>query len=186
MARAWKRLGFEQRVAGVGAALLIVSTFGPFSLVEAAVVLIGVAVLWLLKQRSEGRDFHLPFGDGTVILAAGLWAGVLIAVRLLDRSLGQSVLALGCAAILAGAGARERAKRPPDDVPGPRPRDDLPRVELAGRQPRSGPAEAPTAWLEEDDVRTARLDEESPSPEPAVTRPSVERPAPDEERPRTD
>ena len=41
----WRRLNFEQRVAAVGAALLIVSTFGPFSFVELAIVLTGAAVL---------------------------------------------------------------------------------------------------------------------------------------------
>lgn len=115
----WRRLGPEQRVAGVGAALLVVSTFGPFSLVEAAVALTGVAVLALLKQRAEGKRFHLPFGDGTVVLAAGLWAALLIAVRIFDRPLGQSALALGCAALVAAAGLRERVRRPADDVPGP-------------------------------------------------------------------
>ena len=71
----WRRLNFEQRTAAVGALLLIVSTFGPFSFVEAAEALIGLAVLYLLRQRAEGKRFHLPFGDGTVILAAGAWAG---------------------------------------------------------------------------------------------------------------
>ena len=113
----WRRLNLEQRVAGVGALLLIVSTFGPFSFVEAAIVLTAGAVLALLKKRADGRRFHLPFGDGTVIFAAGLWSALLILVRVFDRPLGQSVLALACAAILAGAGARERAKRPADDVP---------------------------------------------------------------------
>ena len=37
----WRQLNFEQRTAGIGALLLIVSTFGPFSFVEAAIVLIG-------------------------------------------------------------------------------------------------------------------------------------------------
>ena len=114
----WRRLGPEQRVAGVGAALLVVSTFGPFSLVEAAVALVGLAVLALLKQRADHRRFHLPFGDGTVILVAGLWAALLIAVRIFDRPLGQSALALGCAGLIAAAGLRERVKRPADDVPG--------------------------------------------------------------------
>jgi hypothetical protein len=172
MTRAWRRLGFEQRVAGVGAVLLIVSAIGPFSPVELAVILIGAAVLWLLKKRSEGRDFHLPFGDGTVIMAAGLWAGVLIVVRLFDRPLGQSALALGCAAILAGAGARERAKRPADDVPEPRPaRRGAPAVEVAGpREP--APEEAPTARLDEHEAPTSWLDEERASPEPPEERDS--------------
>jgi hypothetical protein len=38
-------------------------------------------------------------------------------VRLFDRSLGQNLLALACAALIAGAGIRERAKRPVDDTP---------------------------------------------------------------------
>ena len=113
----WRRVSFEQKVASVGALLLIVSTFGPFSFVEAALVLIGLSVLALVGARGEGRRFHLPFGDGTVILVAGVWAGLLIVVRLFDRPLGQNLLALACAAILAVAGAAERAKHPPEDLP---------------------------------------------------------------------
>jgi hypothetical protein len=113
----WRRVGFEQKVATVGALLLIVSTFGQFSFVEAAEVLIGLGVLALVGARGEGRSFHLPFGDGTVVLAAGAWAALLIVIRLFDRPLGQNLLALACAAILAVAGAAERAQRPPDDVP---------------------------------------------------------------------
>jgi hypothetical protein len=114
---AWRKLNFEQRMAAVGAALLIVSTFGPFSFVEAALILLAGGVLWLLKSRADGKRFHLPFGDGSVILAAGLWAALLIVVRLFDRPLGQNLLALACAGILALAGLLERAKRPPDDLP---------------------------------------------------------------------
>jgi hypothetical protein len=122
----WRRLNLEQRVAAVAALLLVASTFGPFSFVEAAIVLTAAGVLTLLKKRADGRPFHLPFGDGTVIFSAGLWSALLIVVRLFDRELGQSVLALACAAILAAAGARERAKRPADDLP-------------ASREPRTAP-----------------------------------------------
>jgi hypothetical protein len=114
---AFRVLNLEQRAAAVGALLLIASTFGPFSFVEAAEILLAVGVLALLFARAERRRFHLPFGDGTVIAAAGIWAGLLIVVRLFDRSLGQNLLALACAAILFLAGARERAKRPADDLP---------------------------------------------------------------------
>lgn len=114
---AWKLLGPEQRVAAVGAVLLVVSTFGPFTFVEAAQVVTALGVLALLKRRADGARFHLPFGDGTAIAAAGAWAGVLILVRLFDRPLGQNLLALACAALVAGAGLRERAKRPMDDLP---------------------------------------------------------------------
>lgn len=113
----WRRLSPEQRVAGVAATLLVISTFGPFSFVEAAIVLVALAVLALLRVRAEGRRFHLPFGDGTVIAAAGAWCGLLILIRVLDRPLGQNLLALGCALLLFLAGARERAKRPADDLP---------------------------------------------------------------------
>ena len=53
--------------------------WGAFSLVEAAVLLVAAGVLWtLLFQRAEGRAFHLPGGDGWVIMAAGFWTCVLI------------------------------------------------------------------------------------------------------------
>jgi hypothetical protein len=126
----FRRVSFEQKVATVGALLLIVSTFGPFSFVEAAEILIGLGVLALVAARGEGREFHLPFGDGTVIMAAGIWAALLIVVRLFDRPLGQNLLALACAAILGIAGAAERAKRPPDDLP-----DEAPTPAAASRTP---------------------------------------------------
>jgi hypothetical protein len=119
MADAWRAWNFEQRMAAVGAVLLVVSTFGPFSFVEVAEVLVAAGVLWLLWARAQRKEFHLPFGDGTVIMAAGLWAGLLIAVRLFDRALGLNLLALACAGILVVAGLLERAKRPPDDLPAP-------------------------------------------------------------------
>jgi hypothetical protein len=132
----WRRLGPEQRAAGVGAVLLIVSTFGPFSFVEAALLLVAGGVLLLLRQRAEGREFHLPFGDGTVILAAGCWAAFLIVVRLFDRPLGQGLLALACAAILILAGIRERARRPADDLPEPlRAADAAASPSFVGRRP---------------------------------------------------
>ncbi len=113
----WRAWNAEQRVAAVGASLLIVSTFGPFSWVELAILLVGVAVLLLLRRRAQGRPFHLPFGDGIVIAAAGAWSALLILIRLFDRPLGQGMLALACAALLLAAGIRERARRPMDDLP---------------------------------------------------------------------
>jgi hypothetical protein len=154
--RVWRRLRFEQRVAVAGALLLAISTLGPFSFVEAAEILIAIGVLALLSARAEGRSFQLPVRDGTVVLAAGAWAGLLIAVRLLDRPLGQNLLALGCAAILVVAGISERSKDPPPD-----------------RQ-RGGPEppepEPPTVWLDDDELdetrvsATRKLPAERPSP----------------------
>jgi hypothetical protein len=123
-ARAWRYLDGEQRVAAVAAVLLIISTFGSaFSFVEAAIVLVGLAVLLLLKKRADGRSFHLPFGDGAVILAAGVWSALLIVIRLFDRPLGQNLLAVVCATLLALAGLRMRLRRPADDLPEGRGRD---------------------------------------------------------------
>lgn len=116
LAETWRRLGFEQRLEAVGALLLAVSTLGPFSFVEVAILLIAAAILLLLRKRAEGRRFHIPFGDGTMVVVAGAWAAVLIFVRLFDRPLGQGLLALACAALLIFAGLRERAKRPMDDL----------------------------------------------------------------------
>jgi hypothetical protein len=132
--RAFRLLNLEQKAAAVGALLLIASTFGPFSFVEAAEILIAFGVLALLRARAEGKRFHLPFGDGTVIAGAGIWAGLLIVVRLFDRSLGQNLLALACAAILFLAGARERAKRPADDLPPEQPPPRAP-----GHDPETAP-----------------------------------------------
>jgi hypothetical protein len=134
--RTFRLLNAEQKAAAVGALLLAVSTFGPFSFVEVAEILVAAGVLALLRARALGKEFHLPFGDGTVIAAAGAWAGLLIVIRLFDRPLGQNLLALVCAAILVAAGLRESAKRPADDLP-PDPPQRPPR-------PRRPPAE-PTA-----------------------------------------
>jgi hypothetical protein len=143
--RAWRYLDFEQRVAGVGALLLIVSTFGPFSFVEAAIVLVGLAVLLLLKKRADGRRFHLPFGDGAVIMAAGAWSALLIVIRLFDRPLGQNLLALVCASILVLAGLRMRLKRPMDDLPAERERGSEPGVDIAFAEPDRSASAAPAA-----------------------------------------
>ena len=124
IARTFGLLNFEQKVAAVGALLLAVSTFGPFSFVELAEILTAAGVLALLRARALGKTFHLPFGDGTVIAAAGVWAGLLIVVRLFDRPLGQNLLALVCAAIQVIAGISERAKHPADDLPPAQPPGD--------------------------------------------------------------
>ena len=162
VAETWRRLNFEQRTAAVGALLLIVSTLGPFSFVEGAIVLIGAAVLLLLRRRAEGREFHIPFGDGAVIAAAGTWAGFLIVVRLFDRPLGQGLLALVCAAILMIAGLRERAKRPPDDLPAERVPDEPPPPE---------PPQDRSAYRDETVRLPAETPKEAPPPKPAKVLP---------------
>ena len=127
---AFRVLNLEQKAAAAAAVLLALSTIGPFSFVELAELLLAAGVLALLFARAEGQSFHLPFGDGTIIATAGVWAGILIVARLFDRSLGQNLLALACAAILFLAGARERAQHPADDIRG------------AARAPAESPAES--------------------------------------------
>jgi hypothetical protein len=151
---AWRLLGSEQRVAAGGSLLLIVSTFGSFSFVEAAEVLAALGVLMLLKKRADGSVFHLPFGDGTAIAAAGVWCGILILIRIFDRPPGQSLLALACAALVFGAGMRERAKRPMDDLP-----------PETVRVPRGGPAPARNGTAAE----RSRGDAERVASDPDVT-----------------
>jgi hypothetical protein len=145
LVRTFRLLGFEQRMAAVGAVLLAISTFGPFSFVELAEIAVALGVLALLRARALGKQFHLPFGDGTVIAAAGIWAALLIVVRLFDRPLGQNLLALVCAAILVFAGALERATRPADDLPPQASPPPPPRPRPARQAPPSG--EAPTEPL---------------------------------------
>jgi hypothetical protein len=149
---AWGVLGPEQRVAAAGSVLLIVSTFGPFTFVEAAEILTALAILVLLKRRADGYTFHLPFGDGTAIAAAGAWCGLLILIRLFERPLGQNLLALACAALVLGAGIRERAKRPMDDLP-PETLDQ--RLPATGQ--RRPAADDATRRLDADEEKTGRL-----------------------------
>jgi hypothetical protein len=159
--RAWRALRHEQRLAAYAALGLFVTLFlpwyhetvvavasrpqaasasvtgwGAFSFVEAAVLLVAAGVLTLLFQRAEGRAFHLPGGDGGVVMAAGFWTAVLIVWRIFDK---QSVdihgpgttisgiewgifVALGVACFLAYAGSRIRAAHEPEPpLPGEEP-----------------------------------------------------------------
>jgi hypothetical protein len=120
------------------------SAFGVFSFVEAAVLLVALGALYLVWARANRRAFHLPGGDGTVIMAAGAWALVLLAWRLFDKpgvnDPGATVgiqwgifAAFLAAGALTAAGARVRAAHRPEppnpaaedagwEAPSPRPR----------------------------------------------------------------
>jgi hypothetical protein len=105
-----------------------ITGWGAFSFVEAAVLLVAAGVLTLLFQRAEGRAFHLPGGDGWVIMAAGLWTCLLIVWRIFDKT-STSVhgpgattsgiewgifVALAVAIFLTYAGSRIRAAHQPE------------------------------------------------------------------------
>jgi hypothetical protein len=143
-----------------------VSAFGVFSFVEAAVLLVAAAVMFLIWARSERKGFHLPGGDGTAIMLAGGWAVLLLVWRLFDKPNAANAsedygLQWGIAFALAAAGAllsmglrvravdRPEPPNPAGEAPPPRPR--RPRVEstavtevLGERPDWSGePPEAP-------------------------------------------
>jgi hypothetical protein len=147
-----------------------VSAFGVFSFVEAAVLLVAAAVLFLIWARSERKGFHLPGGDGTAIMLAGGWAVLLLVWRLFDKPDAANpsedyglqwgiAFALAAAGALLAMGLRVRAVHRPEppnpaaDKPEPEspPRHRRPRVEstavtevLGERPDWSGePPEAP-------------------------------------------
>lgn len=124
-----------------------ISAFGAVSFVEAAIFLVSVGVLVLVLTRAEGGTFHLPGGDGSVILAAGLWASALIFYRVFDRpningdGVGASVgiqwgffVAFVAAGTLAYAGGRMRAAA----------RSEAPVRKKPPRRPRADPSEDDT------------------------------------------
>jgi hypothetical protein len=100
------------------------SAFQVFSFVEAAVLVVALGVFALLFARGERRAFHLPGGDGTVVLGAGTWAAVLLLWRVFDRPDVEGAVQVGitwgfffafiAAAALAGAGWRMRAAGRPE------------------------------------------------------------------------
>ena len=160
MARAWRGLAPEQQLAAGAAIGLFFALFLPwyqetvvtgglrepvsatltgwaaFSWVEAAVLLVSAGVLMLLFHRAEGRAFHLPGGDGFVIMFAGSWTCALVVWRIFDKQSltvkgpGLSAIgiewgifvALALAGLLALAGSRLRAAhRPEPPLPGEEP-----------------------------------------------------------------
>jgi hypothetical protein len=155
----WRALSPEQKVAGTGAVLLIVSTMGPFTFIEAAEILVALAVLLLVFRRAQGLRFHLPFGDGTIIALAGIWCALLVLFRLFERPFAQAVFAFGCCALITAAGIRERSRRPADDMPQTRAHEAArtSRTRQAGAPPPPAPPPA--------DARTR------PIPDDAKTRP---------------
>lgn len=103
------------------------NAFAVFSFVEAAILLVAAAVLLLLYRRAEGATFNLPGSDGAVIFAGGLWAALLLVLRLFDKpgithnGVAANVgvqwgifFALAAAGLLAYAGSRMRSGRRPE------------------------------------------------------------------------
>jgi hypothetical protein len=128
------------------------------SFVEASIFLVAVAVLVLMFARGERRAFHLPFGDGIVVTAAGAWVGFLVFYRFVDQPAGGTTKTLAysydlswgiffgllAAAFLAYAGTRLKlasVAEPPLPGDGPTtvaPRARRERPPRAAREPREG------------------------------------------------
>jgi hypothetical protein len=168
-----------------------VSALGVFTFVEAAVLLVAVAVIFLVYARYRRRGFHLPGGDGVAIVMAGGWAMLLLVWRLFDKpgiqGAGATIGiqwgifgALLAAGALIAAGLRVRAMHAPEP-PNPA-ADDVGWVAPPRREPVRTPERRPRdatavtemlrdrpAWEE----KTTRLDE-SPTtrlPDPPPARP---------------
>jgi hypothetical protein len=207
--RAWRTLQPEQRLAAVVAILLLLSMLLPwyqetgsaivngrlasisdnksafqvYSFVEAAIFLVALGVLVLMFARGERRAFHVPGGDGLVVLAGGLWVMFLIFYRQLDKPGGRSEGPINTSigvqwgifvAFLLGAGlayagwrirAAQIAEPPADDVaPPPPPRGDDDRQARAARRAAARAAaggDAPPAakgQLSFDEAPTVRHD----------------------------
>jgi hypothetical protein len=166
--------------------------------VEAAVLIVAIGVLTLLFQRAEGRAFHLPGGDGGVILAAGLWTCVLIVWRIFDKqgatTNGPSAtssgiewgifIALAAAAFLAYSGSRIRAAhRPEPPLPG---EDAAPAGSSAAATTIAGEAttaRARAAATSSATEATTTIGGEAASRRPRSAPPTGRRPVPPRRRP---
>jgi hypothetical protein len=204
--RNWRALSSEQRLAAIAAFALLLSmflpwyqetgnalvgkslqtiddsksAFGVYSFVEAAIFVVVVGVLVLLWARAERKAFHLPGGDGTVIMGAGLWVMFLIFYRQLDKPNGRKegliqtsigvewgiFIAFLLGALLAYAGYRIRAAHVPEPVV-----DDAP-------PPEAETVPAPAAA--DPSPRRAAPNAEDPDTEPTVVARRRERPQADD------
>jgi hypothetical protein len=171
-----------------------VSALGVFTFVEAAVLLVAVAVLFLVWARSQRKGFHLPGGDGVAITMAGGWALLLLVWRLFDKpdikGIGVTVGiqwgifgALLAAGALVAAGARVRAAHRPEP-PNPAAEEDddwiaparAPRESRPDRRPRDS-----TAFTEALRDRPSWEGEPGEPPARARRRDETPRPARDDE-----
>lgn len=199
---AWRELFADQRLAALAALGLVASMFLPWyqktgfavarggaekvedsliafeswGFVEASILLVALAVLLLLFLRGERRAFHLPFGDGIVIAAGGLWVMFLVFYRQVDKPGGDEsgtlkttvgvswgiFVAFLLGALLAYAGWRIHAHRRPEPL-------------LDGDDPRSAALEGDPGSIAGGDALTAgamRPEERPTQPIPPDERPT--------------
>jgi hypothetical protein len=208
---AWRALTSDQKLAAIAAIALLFSMLLPwyqetgnalvnnkleriadtknafqvYSFVEAAVFVVSAGVLALLYARGHRRAFHLPGGDGAVILGAGLWVMFLVFYRQLDKPDGRRegpistsvgvewgiFVAFLLGALLAYAGYRIRAAHTPEPVV-----DDAPPPVTPS--PSAPSSSEPPAWLDEEETTVAeRPRPRSPDAEPLDGQLSFDEPA---------
>lgn len=107
IARAWRQLDAEQRLAAIAALALTLSMFLPwyqqnavdragivsqdldafavFSVLEASILIAALGVLTMLFVRAEGRAPYLAGIDGGAVLGAGCWVLLALVLRLFDK-----------------------------------------------------------------------------------------------------
>ena len=179
---AWHALDRDQRLAAIGALGLFASMFLPWyeqtaflakggtiqksqdsliafqswSFVEASILLVALAVLVLLFARAERRAFHLPGGDGLVLLGAGAWVMVLVFFRQIDKPSGSDsgdlkttvgvswgiFVAFLFGSLIAYAGWRVQAQHrpePPRDGESPAPREPVTTTTATAVAPKRPP-----------------------------------------------
>lgn len=175
LSASWRGQSGEQRLAGVAALLLLFTLFLPWyekkffvamggrvnnasdsvsglgsaDFVLASIVVVACAVLALTFFRGEKRGFHLPGGDGLVILVAAAWTGFLTFYRIVSpisvEGRGATVgvqwgvfVSFLASALLAFAGYRLlAAHRPEPPLPVT---EDLPPTAATVIRPRRRPA----------------------------------------------
>jgi hypothetical protein len=185
-----------------------VSALGVFTFIEAAILLVAVAVGFLVWTRSRGKAFHLPGGDGVAIMLAGGWAILLLVWRLFDKPDIQGAGAtmgiqwgifgaMVAAGALIAAGARVRALHAPEppnpvaeevDWVAPPRRE---RERAADRRPRDASAVTEVlrdrpAWEGEPPDRSRAATTRMEDPSGAETTRLPEPPEPPTRRPRRD
>jgi hypothetical protein len=183
--RNWRALSSEERLAGIAALALLLSmllpwyqetgfskngagdlvridnsksAFGVYTFVEAAIFVVAVGVVALLWARAERKAFHLPGGDGTVVMGAGLWVMFLIFYRQLDKPDGRKegsvqtsvgvtwgiFIAFLLGALLAYAGYRIRAAHVPEPVRDDARPEPAPTPPPPDEPPPAAPDDSPT------------------------------------------
>jgi hypothetical protein len=162
------------------------SAFAVFTWVEAAILLVAAAVLYLVWARAQRRRFHLPGGDGFVVSLAGGWVLALLVWRLFDKpKIGGATTTVGidwgifvallAAGALVAAGARVRAAGRPEpanpiaeetewEVPERRPRERNGRPR-AHTEVTQALRERPPAWEGDAPEPPGRAERPSPPPD---------------------